>query len=312
VQLATAIGKSKSPDYSAQAVIPILAPILVAHSLPPQLFQDYLSATREALTRIEQWRLHSKGGAATDGASLGGTGAASWDDAPAASTSGAQTQSANGAVPALGLAAPDAGGSDPWAAVLGSPAQSAQSAGPSGSSSPVSLRSQGGGGAQAAPVSQAAAFQTARANIPRAMGRQGGSSSSLRNQMRGLNTGASNTGSASAASGMGLSASNGAAAPDPLAGLSAGGATAGSNGVARSPMPLPPPPSASASKGATGSGDPFADLLMSQPAPALTKRHASAGTGGLLGSAKQAVNGAAAQGKAGQGGGKWDDWDPFS
>jgi hypothetical protein len=319
LQLCAAISKAKGPDYGAQLVLPLLSPLLVFHSLPPQLFTDFLSTMRDILTRVEQWRMHGGGsaGSAARPAGQSPSGAASWDDMPSlASNGGASTAGdANGAVPALGLGHADAPGADAWAPLVSSPVGSG---GQSRASSP-------GGSLQAHGVGAAASTQApmgaARGGVgmrPGAAAQPSGLSSTSNSTQAHNAQVASGAGAAmSRMNGVARSASTAASADSlALASLQLGVARMGGGAAGMQPLPaLPPPPTAGA---ATARNDPFADLFMAQPAPVLQGRlperssGAAPGVARLPGAVAPTGAGSSAPDKKDDFGGDWDEWDPFT
>ena len=320
-QVADAISKAKNAEYGAQVIVPLLAPLLTTHSLPPQLFTEYMVAVRDVLTRVENWRLHGGNAvksASTSGRDVGVQGgvspavAASWDDV--GGTDGGAGASTNGGVPALGLGSAEGGG-DSWASFMPSPGGSA---GASGASSPVSLRSGGGGASAAAGAAAGMARPLSSNGLAKAGGPPGGAMGRLGVAARlqpggtalsGINN--SPLSVASRGSANGAATGPAATAVDSLAGLTLGGATNAAPRIPQLPAPpaLAPPPAA-------GTSDPFADLYMAQPKPtlgakaasgAVSRQAAPAGKPAAGATGRTGISGAA-------GGGDWDDddWDPFS
>ena len=290
--MAEAIGKSKGPEFSARVLLALLSPLLVEHSLPPQLFRDYLACARDALTRIEQWRLH--GGGAQEGAAAqpASTAAASWDT-PAAAPNGA---SPRGAVPAadtasggLRLSGNGAGGVDEWAAMLGAP--SAATLRGSASSSQASLQSLG---ASAAPAGRPAAGVAAPMARPPAgaggpMGRPAAQSSP------------------SPLHGTAIASSVVTSSVGALTALHIDPVAISSHGASRLSGPGGGGGNA-ATVGAPASSDPFADLCMAQPRPVSgnSKPAPAAPQPGPRAAANGAAQAASANGD------EWGSWDPFS
>jgi hypothetical protein len=307
VQVTDAISKSKSPEFSAKVVVPLLVPLLTAHSLPPQLFQDYMASIRGNLQRIEQWRAH---GVAGKDAGLSSPHAAtdhgSWDDTPSTvSTAGPHAQGGGEIVPALGLGGAGSGAVNDWAAMLAGPTAPAV---PSASSSQASLQSLGSAGVATA-VGRARATSGLRANgvlaappdnataVPSSGWRaQGGAVSSL-NVMTPARGGAGvvNGGSAPGLSAVGqLSVMQIDAASFSSAPRQAGAQPAVAGGSVRA---------------GGQSFDPFAGLCIAQPAP---KSHAQIPQK-VAGGNVAAPTPAPACALAAAPDGDWDDdWDPFT
>lgn len=317
LQVADAVSKAKSAEYGAQIIVPLLAPLLTTHSLPPQLFNEYMTAVRDVLTRVEKWRMHggnnskaaSTSGRERDGHAPAANSAVSWDDL--ASSTGGPTTSGNGAVPALGLGGAE-GGADSWASFAASPGASAAA---SGASSPNSLRSAGGGaGGNAAAGTGAGVPRPHSSNgLAQAPGPPGGAMGRPATR-----TGSALGGAAPATASSPLNATKTAgaggtagAASDAFAGLGVGGGAAAprtSQQPLRAPPPaLPPPPSAASS-------DPFAELCMAQPKPTLARQAAKGGAthvGAPSGVPAAPAGGIGVPHAAADAGGDWDDWDPF-
>jgi hypothetical protein len=294
LQVAEALSKGKGAEFNARVVLGLLSPLLVVHSLPPHLFQDYMACIRNVLVRIEQWRLHSgpSGGEAT---LAGSSGSATWDTAASSCAASSSVKAASPSAPAanggvgLGNTNKGDGALDEWGAFLGS--NSPVAVRTSASSSQASLQSLGG-------ASGGAKFGMGRSPMGRMADTSRAQNAASPSAVRGL-------GATTAATGELQGIRNGGAAAGALAALKidpvALGGEAGRSalGVAEQQGP------------AAGKTDPFAELCMTQPTPKLANKNSVVqATVPVVAPVALAPNGSngAAKGNTDD----WGDWDPFS
>jgi hypothetical protein len=290
VQVAEALSKTKGAEFNASVVLGLLTPLLVVHSLPPQLFQDFMVCIQSVLKRIEQWRLHSGqtgGDAALAGSAAGGS--VTWDTA-ASTSSTAAAASVPAATGGLGLGSVSKaeGALDDWGAFLGpdSPVAAVRT---SASSSQASLQSLG-----------ATSGTAAKPGLGRSpMGRLGDASRAHESSATSLSQARPPGGLAAPTeevrgSSNGAAAALGASRIDPVV-LGGGGLRgASSGGVPQGSGPM--------------KNDPFAELCMAQPAPKLAgpKSANPKAAPGTVPAAVAATNGSKVNT------GEWGDWQPFS